>query len=62
MVLKQLVQLLKTPLFGLKEDEITWFSNSKRFSECCTVGLADVKLHGTQTRSRAHRERMGVEG
>lgn len=46
----------------LEEDEITWFSNSKRFSECCTVGLADVKLHGTQTRSRAHRERMGVEG
>ena len=46
MVLKQLVQLLKTPLFGLEEDEITWFSNSKRFSECCTVGLADVKLHG----------------
>ena len=62
MVLRQLVQLLKTPLFGLEEDEITWFSNSKRFSECCTVGLADVKLHGTQTRSRAHRERMGVEG
>lgn len=47
---------------GLEGDEITWFSNSKRFSECCTVGLADVKLHGTQTRSRAHRERMGVEG
>ena len=34
---------------GLEEDEITWFSNSKRFSECCTVGLADVKLHGAQT-------------
>ena len=31
---------------GLEEDEITWFSNSKRCSECCTVGLADVKLHG----------------
>lgn len=48
MVLKH-QQLLKTPLFGLEEDEITWFSNSKRFSECCTVGLADVKLHGAQT-------------
>ena len=34
---------------GLEEDKITWFSNSKRCSECCTVGLADVKLHGAQT-------------
>ena len=48
MVLKH-QQLLKTPLFGLEEDEITWFSNSKRFSDCCTVGFADVKLHGAQT-------------
>ena len=31
---------------GLEEDKITWYSNSKRCSECCTVGLADVKLHG----------------
>ena len=45
MVLKH-QQLLKTPLFGLEEDEITWYSNSKKCSECCTVGLADVKLHG----------------
>ena len=33
----------------LEEKEITGFSNSKRCSECCTVGLADVKLHGAQT-------------
>ena len=34
----------------LEEKEITGFSNWRRCSECCTVGLADVKLHGTQTR------------
>ena len=30
MVLKH-QQLLKTPLFGLEEDEITWFSNKQDF-------------------------------
>ena len=30
----------------LEEDEITGYSNSKKCSECCTVGLTDVKLHG----------------
>lgn len=33
----------------LEEDEITGYSNSKKCSECCTVGLTDVKLHGAQT-------------
>ena len=38
-----------TIIRGLEEDKITWYSNSKKCSECCTVGLADVKLHGAQT-------------
>lgn len=49
MAIKQSRLGLKDKKGGVEEDKITWFSNSKRCSEYCTVGLADVKLHGAQT-------------
>ena len=43
MVLKH-QQLLKTPLFGLEEDEITWHSNQHSPQLVNRVGLAEDKI------------------